>query len=103
MVYRNGFTGPGGSKDNCSRNAHKSCDRQIRHFPNEHGAPMKTNRQSGFTLIELMVSLAVFLVIAGAAFSLFGAHAPLFSRQQNMAGVHITLPHNVPQKEMEEG
>jgi len=62
---------------------------------------MKTTRQSGFTLIELMVSLAVFLVIAGAAFSLFGAHAPLFSRQQNMAGLNITLRNIVTQMELD--
>jgi prepilin-type N-terminal cleavage/methylation domain-containing protein len=62
---------------------------------------MKTTRQSGFTLIELMVSLGVFLVIAGAAFSLFGAHAPLFSRQQNLAGLNITLRNIVTQMELD--
>ena len=62
---------------------------------------MNSNRQSGFTLIELMVSLGVFLVIAGAAFSLFGAHAPLFSRQQNLAGLNITLRNIVTQMELD--
>jgi len=60
-----------------------------------------STRHSGFTLIELMVSLAVFLVIAGAAFSLFGAHAPLFSRQQNLAGLNITLRNIVTQMELD--
>jgi prepilin-type N-terminal cleavage/methylation domain-containing protein len=62
---------------------------------------MNSTRQSGFTLIELMVSLAVFLVVAGAAFSLFGAHAPLFSRQQNLAGLNITLRNIVTQMELD--
>ena len=56
---------------------------------------------SGFTMLELMVALAVFLIIAGAAFSLFATHAPLFTRQQNIAGLNITLRNAVTQMELD--
>lgn len=58
-------------------------------------------QQAGFTMIELMVSMAVFLVIAGAAFSLFSAHAPLFSSQQSLAGLNISLRNAVTQMELD--
>lgn len=57
--------------------------------------------QSGFTLVELLVSLAVFLIVAGAAFSLFSSHAPLFTRQQNLAGLNITLRNAVTQIQLD--
>lgn len=56
---------------------------------------------AGFTMIELMVATLVFLVIAGAAFSLFSNHAPLFTRQQNIAGLNITLRNAVTQMELD--
>jgi len=40
-------------------------------------------------------------VIAGAAFSLFSTHAPLFTRQQNIAGLNITLRNAVTQMELD--
>jgi prepilin-type N-terminal cleavage/methylation domain-containing protein len=48
-------------------------------------------RSSGFTLIELMIAVAVFLIIAGAALSLFKQHASLFGDQQNQVGLNISL------------
>jgi prepilin-type N-terminal cleavage/methylation domain-containing protein len=56
---------------------------------------------SGFTMLELLVSLVVFLVVAGAAFSLFFSHAPLFTRQQNLAGLNIVLRNAVTQMELD--
>lgn len=46
---------------------------------------------SGFTLIELMVAMAVFLVIGGAAMSLFQSHANLFTTQQGEVGLNMNL------------
>jgi len=56
---------------------------------------------AGFTMIELMVSVAVFIVIGGAAFSLFSQHAPLFTRQQNLTGLNINMRNAVAQMEMD--
>jgi len=71
-------------------------------FPS-NSAPRVPSRRtsSGFTMIELMVSIAIFLVVAGAAFSLFSAHAPLFSRQQNIASLNIALRNAVTQMQLD--
>jgi prepilin-type N-terminal cleavage/methylation domain-containing protein len=53
--------------------------------------PVGLRRSSGFTLIELMVSMAVFLVIGGAALSLFKQHANLFGDQQTQVTLNIAL------------
>jgi Tfp pilus assembly protein PilW len=42
-------------------------------------------------MIELMVSMGVFLVIGGAAMSLFRQHANLFTDQQTTVGLNISL------------
>lgn len=56
---------------------------------------------SGFSLIELMVALAVFLIVGGAAVSLVRRHTPLFNTAQNQAGLNITLRNAVAQLQME--
>jgi prepilin-type N-terminal cleavage/methylation domain-containing protein len=53
----------------------------------------------GFTMIELMVSMAVFLVIGGTAISLFSQHAKLFNDQQGTVGLNITLRNALSQIE----
>ena len=61
----------------------------------------RSGRAAGFTMIELMVSVALFIVIGGAAFSLFSQHAPLFTRQQNLTGLNITMRNAVAQMQMD--
>jgi len=61
----------------------------------------RRGRAAGFTMIELMVSVALFIVIGGAAFSLFSQHAPLFTRQQNLTGLNITMRNAVAQMQMD--
>jgi prepilin-type N-terminal cleavage/methylation domain-containing protein len=58
-----------------------------------------TAKSLGFTLIELMVSTAVFLIIGGAAISLFSQHAKLFNDQQGTVGLNITLRNALSQIE----
>ena len=45
----------------------------------------------GFTLVELMVAMTIFLVIGGTAMSLFSQHANLFTTQQGEVGLNMTL------------
>jgi prepilin-type N-terminal cleavage/methylation domain-containing protein len=54
---------------------------------------------SGFTLIELMIAITVFLVIGGAAMSLFKMHASLFSDQQYQIGLNVSLRNALAQME----
>ena len=54
-------------------------------------ASRKRNRSFGFTLIELMVATAVFLIIGGAALSLFQRHARLFGDQQSQVALNVSM------------
>ncbi|HWZ42513.1 MAG TPA: type II secretion system protein [Candidatus Saccharimonadales bacterium] len=55
----------------------------------------------GFTLVELLVAMAVFLVISGAAVSLVRAHIPLVSSQQNQAGLNMAMRNAVAQMQID--
>ncbi|HTU35551.1 MAG TPA: prepilin-type N-terminal cleavage/methylation domain-containing protein [Candidatus Acidoferrum sp.] len=55
----------------------------------------------GFTLIELMIAMAVFVIVAGAAFTLFNKQAQLVTHQQNLSAVNIGLRNAMAQMEMD--
>ena len=55
----------------------------------------------GFTLVELMIAMAVFVLVAGAAFTLFGQEAGVATQQQNLSGVNIGLRNAMSQMEMD--
>jgi prepilin-type N-terminal cleavage/methylation domain-containing protein len=55
----------------------------------------------GFSLVELMIAMAVFVVVAGAAFSLFGQQASIATQQQSLSGVNIGLRNAMSQTEMD--
>jgi prepilin-type N-terminal cleavage/methylation domain-containing protein len=54
---------------------------------------------AGFTLIELMIAITVFLVIGAAAMSLFKQHASLFNDQQYQIGLNVSLRNALAQME----
>jgi type II secretory pathway pseudopilin PulG len=56
---------------------------------------------AGFTLLELLVATAVFMVIGGAVFAMFATNAPYFTRQQNLAGLNIALQNVVSQMQLD--
>jgi prepilin-type N-terminal cleavage/methylation domain-containing protein len=56
---------------------------------------------SGFTLMELLVAAAVFLVITSTAFSLFNQHLKLATRQENLSAVNIGMRNAMAQLEMD--
>jgi prepilin-type N-terminal cleavage/methylation domain-containing protein len=53
----------------------------------------------GFTLIEMMIAITVFIVIGAAAMSLFKQHAALFSDQQYQIGLNVSLRNALAQME----
>jgi type II secretory pathway pseudopilin PulG len=56
--------------------------------------PVKKGRASksaGFTLLELVIAMSMFLIIGGAAMMLFKQHANLFTTQQGEVGLNMTL------------
>lgn len=52
-------------------------------------------------MIELLVAMAVFMIIGGAAFSLVRRHVPLFANQQNQAGLNISLRNAAAQMQID--
>jgi prepilin-type N-terminal cleavage/methylation domain-containing protein len=52
---------------------------------------IRTARQRGFTLIELMIGMGLFLVVVGASLSLFSQETPLFRQQQNLTRLNLSL------------
>jgi len=62
---------------------------------------LRRKKIAGFSMIELMVAVALFVIIGGAAFALFGKHAPLFARQQNLTGLNITMRNAIAQMQMD--
>jgi prepilin-type N-terminal cleavage/methylation domain-containing protein len=61
----------------------------------------RIRRDRGFTLVELLVAGAVFVLIVGAALSLFATHAPLFNKQQNLAALNIQIRNAVSQLQLD--
>src|SRR5258708_4274098 len=56
---------------------------------------------SGFSLLELMVAVGVFLVVGAAAVSLINKHVPLFNAQQNQTTVNVGLRNAVAQMQID--
>ena len=56
---------------------------------------------AGFTLVELLVAAAIFMIISAASFSLLAQHQPIFNQQQNLAEVNIALRNAVAQMEID--
>jgi prepilin-type N-terminal cleavage/methylation domain-containing protein len=63
--------------------------------------PPRGNRAAGFTLIEFMVAMAMFVVLGGAVLEMFAKQAPYFTRQQNLVGVNIAIQNAVSQLQVD--
>jgi prepilin-type N-terminal cleavage/methylation domain-containing protein len=58
-------------------------------------------RNAGFSLLELLIALFMFGVIAASAFGLISQHQPLFNQQQNLAGLNIAMRNAVAQLQLD--
>ena len=56
---------------------------------------------AGFSLVELMVAMAIFLVVGGAAVELAKKHVPLFTSQQNQTGLNLAMRNGVAQMQID--
>lgn len=56
---------------------------------------------AGFSLIELMAAMGVFLIVGGAAVSLMRKHVPIFTSQQNQTGMNIAMRNAVAQMQID--
>ena len=59
------------------------------------------SRSCGFSLLELMVALAVFLIIGGVASNMFNQHVPMFLSQQSQVGLNFGLRNAVTQMQID--
>jgi type II secretory pathway pseudopilin PulG len=61
----------------------------------------RSSKTGGFTVLEFLVAMSVFIVVTGAVFTLFRKDDPLFSQQQNMVGVNLALQNAVTQMQLD--
>ncbi len=59
------------------------------------------NRLAGFTLMEFLISMALFMIVGAAVLGMFASHAPYFTQQQGIAGVNIALQNVVSQMQLD--
>lgn len=52
---------------------------------------LSARRSAGFSLIELMVAMVVFLIVAGTAFSVFDRHMQAIAEQESLSSVNLAL------------
>ncbi|MGH9397879.1 MAG: PilW family protein [Terriglobia bacterium] len=69
--------------------------------PNRVSGNVICSESSGFSLIELIVAMAVFLIIAGAAFDLFSRQQAQFHQQEGDAGLNIGLRNAITKLELD--
>ena len=62
---------------------------------------IRANRAKGFTLLEFLVAMAVFMIVTGSVFSLFRKDDPLFNQTQNVAGLNMALQNSITQIQMD--
>lgn len=74
---------------------------KIRRKCSEGLCPSAAMRMTGFSLVELLVALAIFMVIGGAAVKLVQSHVPLVSNQQNQAGMNLNLQNAIAQMQVD--
>lgn len=72
-----------------------------RQFVVEGGSRGPWKRKAGFSLMELMVAMAMFLVVGGAAVNLFKQHVPLFTQQQNQTAVNVAMRNAAAQMQID--
>ena len=58
-------------------------------------------RQAGFSLLELLVAIGVFLVISAASFMLFSRHQALLSREQGLTGLSLSMRNILTQMQLD--
>lgn len=65
------------------------------------GSITRHKSPAGFSLVELTVAMAIFMVVGGAAVALVKMHIPLFTSQQNQTGLNLSMRNGVAQMQID--
>ncbi|HEV3219208.1 MAG TPA: type II secretion system protein [Candidatus Acidoferrales bacterium] len=57
--------------------------------------------QAGFTLLEFLIAMTVFLIVTGAVFTLFRRDDPLFNQQENASTLNLSLQNAITQLQLD--
>ncbi len=61
----------------------------------------RNTRSKGYSLIEFLVAMAVFMTVTGSVFALFRKDDPLFNQQQGVSGLNIALQNSITQLQVD--
>jgi prepilin-type N-terminal cleavage/methylation domain-containing protein len=64
-------------------------------------ASLRSFRMKGFTLLEFLVAMSMFLIVGGASLILFRDHAPYFNQQQNLAALNVAMQSTITQLQLD--
>ncbi len=64
-------------------------------------AGVSRGREGGFSLLELLVALTVFMIASAATFTLFSRHQGLAARQTDLSSLNISLRNAVAQVQLD--
>jgi len=56
---------------------------------------------AGFSLVEFLIAMAIFIVLSGAILDMFSKQAPYFTRQQNLAAINIAMQNAISQLQLD--
>lgn len=74
----------------------------MRSWPGPRGMGAgQPRRAGGFSLLELIVAMAIFLIVSSASFTLFSRHETLLSQTQGVAGLNIGMRNALSQLQMD--
>ncbi len=61
----------------------------------------RRTRQSGFSLLEFLFAMTIFLIITWAVFTLFRRDDPLFNQQENTSTLNLSLQNAITQLQLD--
>lgn len=67
------------------------------HYSSAFAVSRTSRKQTGFSLLELMIAMTVFLIIGGTAMTLFRQNTNLYTDQQGTTALNVTLRNSLAQ------
>lgn len=68
---------------------------------NQYAVRRLSGKAEGFSLVELLVAMAIFMIVGGAAIGLVRKHAPLFTTEEQQTGLNIAMRNAAAQMQID--